>query len=242
MKMNKISFFSLILLSTASYASDEEGFYTCIPCPAGTYLSGNECKLCPRGTFSRGGSTSCESCPPGQYSEVTGDMDNRNCKTCPAGYACPGGTDKQACPYGTWAPAGSASCRDCQKLELHWGDVHPEGLPMEWGHNYNQHENCQWGGDKVPCMRVCYVQTFSKVEEINVKIDDQGNRSPGYDNHGNWLSFTRRSTDNSGWCNTFWGDNKRSVFIRATCRNTDGARILEAEGMDGFVYKYALYL
>jgi len=94
---------------------------TCVAlCPAGQYMSGGACQLCPVGTFraTPGASnlTDCVPCEPNAYSTVQGAS---ACQLCPAGHyfldnACP------PCPIGTFrATPGAANVTECAACPLY---------------------------------------------------------------------------------------------------------------------------
>jgi len=112
MKINKLGFITTILLSTMAKADDsEDGFYTCLPCPAGTYLSNGTCQTCPTGTVSGSGETSCKKCPDGTYAS------NGLCAPCPAGNYCSNGVKKH-CPAFKWSHSGAAFINECQDIKI----------------------------------------------------------------------------------------------------------------------------
>ena len=104
-------------------------------CLAGEYVTGLVCTICPAGSFSGIGSSSCSPCPSGTYSATPGATSNSSCQQCPAGFfssqnstrctAClagtfsttPGGTSIASCtlcPAGQFASnAGSSNCSTC---------------------------------------------------------------------------------------------------------------------------------
>ena len=211
MKISKLSFLATILLSTVSNAGttpdDEEGFYTCIPCPAGTYLSGNECKTCPAGTYSGGGATSCISCPAGTYTQEVGASDSGYCKTCPAGYACKGGANIEVCDgnAGKWAPAGSTSCQNCEIVHSDKGDV-------PWGQWVSHFSYCT---DIGGCILRC---RFGKVSQLSY--------TGWWTLENNHIEYARETE----LC-MFNPSNRRPPSnFKITCNNKTGWRILEAEG------------
>ena len=82
-----------------------------IKCPAGDYFSVvNKCKKCSLGTWSAAGSTTCQSCPAGQYSD-----DRLSCKDCPAGEYSESCWKKcKSCGKGKVSKAKSSTCTVCQ--------------------------------------------------------------------------------------------------------------------------------
>lgn len=70
----------------------------CLPCPPGTYCSGNGNNVMP--------------CNPGTYSDKNGSV---NCLSCPTGSYCQfGSVMPQICETGTVAPKGSSACTPCE--------------------------------------------------------------------------------------------------------------------------------
>lgn len=67
------------------------GASRCAPCPAGTYQpdsggrSQEECRECPPGQFSAGGSAACDSCPGGTYQPFARQTSVHACLPCAAG-------------------------------------------------------------------------------------------------------------------------------------------------------------
>ena len=71
----------------------------------------------PQGYECGGSSTGC---PAGYYlddtppSGIPSIYKNKVCQDCGRGYSCAGGTDRQACPLGTYSSSiNSASCSSC---------------------------------------------------------------------------------------------------------------------------------
>jgi hypothetical protein len=67
--------------------NDSLNFYSCVPCPSGTFLSYSNadfavCDLCTSGKYSPEGSTTCSLCPPGSISNSNGSA---FCSLCPPG-------------------------------------------------------------------------------------------------------------------------------------------------------------
>ena len=77
----------------------------CVTCPAGkTYSETEGCVNCPAGKSSVEGGL-CIPCPRGESSLEA----STTCATCPAGYYCLGGVDKEPCPTGYSCPGGAAT-------------------------------------------------------------------------------------------------------------------------------------
>lgn len=90
--------------------TEEEG---CYDCPAGYYCpekNGNwELYPCPRGGYCSGGKSEAELCPPGYYNDLLYGQSAADCKLCPAGHQCAGGSENNGviCPEGSYCPRGS---------------------------------------------------------------------------------------------------------------------------------------
>lgn len=107
-----------------------------IGCPAGSWIKGTKCRLCPRGTYSSyENSTSCTKCREGTYQPFYGAQGSDVCRVCPdntrgtqqgaatkkACKPCPLGTRNNglnftclSCAPGT-VPKRSISCLDCEE-------------------------------------------------------------------------------------------------------------------------------
>ena len=103
----------------------------CNYCPAGYACDGVNMEICPAGTFSASGQSSCTNCgsanqyssegsdscltcPSGSYTnwETAGTTTATECNYCPAGYACDG-VNMEICPAGTFSASGQSSCTNC---------------------------------------------------------------------------------------------------------------------------------
>lgn len=110
----------------------------CLPCLRGTYSDREgRCSKCPIGTYNPYNNShnvsSCIQCPDGYFTVAEGSWTFSQCKTCNLGFysldrrctPCPPGTygvrvgqvfmdlGCRACPYGTWADEGQATCLPC---------------------------------------------------------------------------------------------------------------------------------
>ena len=84
-----------------------------VACTAGTYSGSGatSCTGCPAGKYNTSSaSDSCTTCPAGKYNTGTG---NTSCKTCDVGYYCTGGSNRTACPAGTYSTGGASGCTTC---------------------------------------------------------------------------------------------------------------------------------
>jgi alpha-tubulin suppressor-like RCC1 family protein len=94
------------------------GTAACGTCPTWSYSVGAKgaCTNCTLGQYAGAGASECGSCPAGKYSDAPISWDG-GCQFCPRGYYCvgalaaAGGLQVQACPTGTWVPAGSSGYR-----------------------------------------------------------------------------------------------------------------------------------
>lgn len=80
----------------------------CIPHSASFLFSGHSHQggPCPRGHFCPSGTSHPQPCPPGSYSNLTGQA---SCFPCPAGYYCPENITTYSghpCPAGFYCPRG----------------------------------------------------------------------------------------------------------------------------------------
>jgi len=129
---------------TITVAGDNGSILTYTPdCPAGEYLSGEECVACPTGSYCPGndsayqcpageyasdvGSTSCYPCLVNYYSDTAGSSactpcpadsftDGEGaveCLTCPPGTEYGGGAECNACPAGYVSAGGADTCTAC---------------------------------------------------------------------------------------------------------------------------------
>lgn len=112
------------------------GFYTeqpasknhtfCLGCPASTYLPPSDignglssCRQCGNHQSSPVASRAYSQCrcDVGFYREYAPGRgyigDFKDCSVCRAGYFCPGSSEVQECPLGTWSPAGATSAASC---------------------------------------------------------------------------------------------------------------------------------
>ncbi len=87
------------------------------PCPVGTYKSGENCIVCPAGSYSTvSGATVCTNCLAGTYSNVTGASSANVCTNCQANATSAAGSVSQEycyCKSGYAHVAGSYTCRIC---------------------------------------------------------------------------------------------------------------------------------
>lgn len=101
----------------------------CIPfafaqkCPAGQFSSGDDCKLCPKGTYqSFPNSSSCNACPEGTYNPYLGALGIDICTECPPNTfsSSPAATSRSQClpcQTGQFSPRGSSFCLRCKPGE-----------------------------------------------------------------------------------------------------------------------------
>ena len=81
-------------------------------CPSGTYSAAGKtsCTLCPAGSYCHNPELAPVACGTGEYSEA-GAVD---CLTCPNGYSCPAKDSKPIpCAAGTYSIAGQTACINC---------------------------------------------------------------------------------------------------------------------------------
>ena len=103
---------------TAGHFSNVTGLSACYDCDEGKYQSGTYptlCMNCPTGKYANEtASTECSYCDAGRFANDTGLPD---CYPCSPGYAqgTRGESTCTLCEYGTFSPAGSISCINCQK-------------------------------------------------------------------------------------------------------------------------------
>lgn len=96
----------------------EQGSAACTQCGIGTYALSNakNCTDCPMGSWAAVSSTVCTTCIAGTYS-TTPIAAASQCRQCPIGFYCPGGTQAIMCPIGTYAIVGGftsqAQCVSC---------------------------------------------------------------------------------------------------------------------------------
>lgn len=84
------------------------------PCQSGSYCpTPSEKYICPAGTYSNSGATSCTSCKYGYYSTSVGATSESTCTLCPAGYYCPTTSEKISCPNGFYCPPGLNYSKPC---------------------------------------------------------------------------------------------------------------------------------
>jgi hypothetical protein len=86
---------------------------TCSVCPAGQMgvcnATASECVLCPLGSYSLAGATTCTPCVPGKYGGAGG-----MCIACPPGtYSGSASTECSNCSAGTFAKASASACSNC---------------------------------------------------------------------------------------------------------------------------------
>ena len=99
----------------------QEGQRFCLPCPKGTIslFGSSECEDCPEGTFSDSpGSTVCQKCPAGTFSDAAA---SQKCRKCSPGTFNKlfGRKDCADCPLGTFnGDEGSRICIPCPKGEF----------------------------------------------------------------------------------------------------------------------------
>ncbi|OMJ83788.1 hypothetical protein SteCoe_15196 [Stentor coeruleus] len=83
-----------------------------ILCSPGTFLNGNQCEECPKGTYSENFSNEeCIKCKPGTYNSNIGATKSRQCYPCPKGYfnELYGASTCIQCSSNDYCPAGSKS-------------------------------------------------------------------------------------------------------------------------------------
>jgi hypothetical protein len=71
--------------------------------------------LCGVGQYSEANATTCVTCPPGVFGNVTGLTTSACSGTCPAGFACPAGSTNATampCVSGQYSLAGAGNCSD----------------------------------------------------------------------------------------------------------------------------------
>ena len=119
---------------------NEAGKARCKVCEAGRYKaelkSTTECKLCPKGTFSRDPSEDrekCIPCSPGKWSNVTSAHNNAVCRNCSAGrYSSAAGMSKESscifCPQGKFGEedghtTSAQGCHYCHKGQYRGDDL-----------------------------------------------------------------------------------------------------------------------
>ena len=97
----------------------EGGSASCRPCPAGRYQNASassSCVPCATGALCPTGATMelTPSCSAGTFGDMTDTTGTPYCITCPPGHHCLGsGVPPIACPRGSWAGSGAATCTDC---------------------------------------------------------------------------------------------------------------------------------
>ena len=97
------------------------GMDACALCPLGTFSTASgavtQCSSCPKGTFTRArGSTQCDKCGPGTYSNTMAAKSATYCLRCTPGTFnnASASTSCRPCPRGFYAPAfGSTQCLPC---------------------------------------------------------------------------------------------------------------------------------
>ena len=105
MKKSILTFFAGVIVMGLALVTTDVSAAT--SCPAGWYLSGKTCKVCPDGQISAKGDNVCRTCAAGQWA-----YNYTQCKACPAGSVCINGI-KKACGNGYISGANASSCTIC---------------------------------------------------------------------------------------------------------------------------------
>ena len=85
------------------------------------------CTACGAGRFSDAcGGAACPACPAATFTAAPAQT---ACTGCDAGYACPGGSDRQPCPAGWYSDASASACTLCPPRQYCPGQAAPADCP-----------------------------------------------------------------------------------------------------------------